>query len=331
MANSRLGMETKAITEGAVMAGLTAVLAMTGIYIPMLAPIVMLVWTLPVVVICLHHGMRAGALTMAVAGLVILIISTPLNALSMLIRSAGPALALGFGLHRSWRTERTLVYTTAAAFIGIAASLAISIFVMGISFAEMFSIDGETVGEIVKMAADYGLLTSIKMTEAELTVYITEIFALMIYLLPAILLISSLTTALTNFMVAQLVLGKLRISLPPVTKLADFQLPLPFIYGIIGGIGLSVAGRYLFPGDPTLPVAGQNITIIFLALYFFQGMGVISHYIRKASPQSQRFYKGLLIVAILITFFYLLVPICFVGVADVFMDFRGLDLLQKKK
>ncbi len=331
MANSRLGMETKALTEGAVMAGLTAVLAMAGIYIPMLTPIVMLVWTLPVVVICLHHGMRAGALTMAVAGLVILIISTPLNALSMLIRSAGPALVLGFGFHRSWRTEKTVIYTTVAAFIGIAASLAISIFVMGLSFEKMFSIDSATVTEVVQMAADYGLLTSIKMTAQELTAYITEIFALMIYLLPAILLISSLTTALTNFMVAQLVLGKLRITLPPVTKLADFQLPLPFVYGIIGGVGLTVAGNYLFPGDLSLPMAGQNITMIFLALYFFQGMGVISHYIKKAPPQSQRFYKLLLVIAIFITFFNLLVPISFIGVADVFMDFRGLDLLKKKK
>jgi uncharacterized protein YybS (DUF2232 family) len=331
MANSRLGIETKAITEGALMAGLTAILALAGIFIPLLSPIVMLIWTLPVVVICLRYGMKAGALTMAAAAFALLLIATPLNALDLLIRSAAPALVLGYGLHRGWRSEKTLAYTSVAALIGIALSLAISIMLMGISLEEMFGVDAETINEVVQLAADYGLLTAMQLTEAEFAASIAEMFTLMLYLIPAGLLITALITALTNLLVARLVLGKLRLPLPPAAGLASFRLPLPFILGLILGMGLPLAGSYLFPGELALPVAGQNITFVFMTLYFFQGMGLISFYLGRVSPQSRRFLKLLLIVAVFLTSFYLLLPICLAGVADVFVDFRKIELATREK
>ena len=141
MPNSKLRMETKAITEGALMAALTAILAMTGILVPFLNPIVMLIWTLPVVIVCIRHGMRAGAATIAVAGFIILGVGTPMNALDMLLTSAAPALFIGCGFYYKWPTERTLFFTAITAIIGLGVVILISIFIMGIGLRQIFGLD----------------------------------------------------------------------------------------------------------------------------------------------------------------------------------------------
>ena len=331
MANSRLGMETKSLTEGALMAALTAILAMAGMFIPILEPVVMMIWTLPVVVVCLRWGMRPGAVTMAAAGLVILIITTPTYAVDMLLRSAGPALLIGYGFRRRWKSEATIFFTALAAFAGLAASYALTFALMGIGLDDMFSVAPETIDEFVRMLTEYGVMEWVQMPAAEFAEYVASFFSTMKYLFPAILLVAGLITAFTNFVAANFVLGKLKVPLPPVTKPSDFRMPFPFIFGFILGMGLTVVGGVFWPGTPLIAQAGQNVMIVFVALYFFQGMGLIFHFIGRAEPSARKFLKVMLIIVILMTFFYFFTVVGLVGVADALFDFRRMGLFNRKK
>ena len=331
MANSRLGMDTKSITEGALMAALTAVLAMAGIYIPPLAPVVMLIWTLPVVVICLRRGMRAGAATMAVAGFVILVIATPTLAIEMLLRSAGPALIIGYGLQRQWKSEHTILFTGIAAFIGLTASFALSFIIMGVDFDGFFSVDPNAIDEIVKMFSDYGFMDQFQMSAPEMADYISAMFVMLKHLFPAILLIAGLSTAFTNFIAANIVLKKLKIPLPPVTKLSTFRLPFGFVFAFILGMGLAVVGGSVLPGIPAAARFGQNIMLVCVACYFFQGLGLIFHFIGKAEPSTRKFWKFSLVLVIFVTFLYFFSIVGFIGVADALFDFRKQGFFAVKK
>ena len=326
MANSRLRVETKAITEGAVMASLTAVLALAGIFIPVINPIVMLIWTLPVVVICIRHGMKAGVATIAVAGILILIIATPVNAFNMLLCSVGPALFIGGGFHYKWSTEKTILYTAAAAAMGLAADLLISSWVMGVSVMRMFTFDPELFEEVAGMIRDSGLMSSMFDSQEELLESVREMFDTMHLMIPAALAIYGLFTALTNYAVARIVLRRLKEQVPPLTKLSTFRLPMPFLLGFITGFGILILCGTYFTDNILLMAAGQNITGVFMVLYAFQGFGLAFYYIGKFAPQMQSTFRFILIFGILLTGFNSLMFISYAGVIDAFFDFRKLDI-----
>jgi uncharacterized protein YybS (DUF2232 family) len=331
MARSKLGIETRAITEGAVMAALTAILALAGAFIPVFGAILMLVWTLPVVLICIRHGMRAGVATITVAGVMILCVTTPLTAFNMMLCSAGPALLIGCGFHSQWRTEKTVFFTAIAAFIGLAADFAISAYIMGLRIGEMFAFDPEFINEVVAMFAEYGFLASAGMTEAEMAESLASLLSQMVYFLPASLVMYSLFTAITNYLVAHWTLRKLKAALPPVTRLSTFRLPLGFIFGFILGFGLLVLGDVFWPEIPMVVTAGQNITAVFLTLYMFQGIGLILFYIGKAPDSMKGFLKFMFILLIVLTALNIMSIIGYIGIADALMDFRKLDLLPKEQ
>ena len=330
MANSRLGMETKAITEGAVMATLTAILAMAGIYIPLLEPFIMMIWTLPVVVVCMRWGMRTGAATMAVAGIIILIASSPLYAAEMILRSTGPALLIGYGFRWKWKTEKTILYTALAAFLGLGLSYAISFLLMGVRFDAFFAVQPETIDEMVALFNDYGLTEAFRLTADEMVDFMTSAFLMIRYLFPSILLISGLFTAITNYAAANFVLRKLKIPLPPVSKLASFRLPFELVFCFIAGFGMTVIGGVFYPETPVVAEIGQNIMTVFIALYMFQGIGLLLYYVEKTPPHMRVFWKIMLIMAIILTAFQFLYIICLTGIIDALLDFRRLELLFKK-
>jgi len=326
MPNSRLSVETKVITEGAIMAALTSVLALAGIFIPVINPIVMLIWTLPVVVICIRHGMRAGAITIAVAGIIILFIASPINAFYMLLGSVGPALFIGNGFYNKWSTEKTVFYAAIAAVIGLALDLFISTRIMGISVAQMYSVEPETIEEMVKTFSDSGLMSRMYSSQEELREALVSISDTMRIMIPAGLVLGGVFTALTNYIVAHIVLRRLKEPVPPFTRLAAFRLPMPFLLGFVSGLAMLILGMS-YADKPALQTAGQNITAVFLVLYAFQGLGLTHYFIgRFAAPHMQRTFKILLVVGIIMSNFYLLILISFAGVIDAFIDFRMLDI-----
>ena len=327
MPNSRLGIETRAITEGALMAVLTAVLALAGIYIPLLEIVVMLVWTLPVVVVCMRHGMRAGAVTMAVAGLIIMMISTPMVAFDMVLRSAGAALLIGNGFRHRWRTEKTLLYTAIAAFAGMVLNLLVTTMVMGISIMDMFIVDTETVNEMVALFADYGLLDSFGASAEEMANTIHSMFSTMRLIFPGALLVYGLMSAVSNYLAADFVLRKLKIPTPPVTKLSTLRLPSLMIFGFLLGFGMTILGFSLWPQEPMVVTVGQNITVVFMALYMFQGLGMLLFFINKTQPGTKGFLKFVLIASVFMTFFGILSIIAYIGIADAIFDFRKIEVM----
>ena len=311
------------------MAALTAILALAGVYVPVLGAIIMLMWTLPVVVVCMRHGMRVGLATIAVAGVAILVITSPAIAFNMLLTSAAPALLIGRGFQRLWRTEKTVLYAAAAACVGLAANVAVSVFVMGLDFSTLFSVSPETLSEMAAVFTEYGMASSLGMSAEEFIDTMVAMMSMLQLVLPAMLLIGGMFMAFTNYMVANTVLRRLKLPIPPLTRLSTFRLPLACVFGFIVGFALDVLGNILWPQRHVLVTIGQNIWLVFLAVYIFQGLGLILYYIGKAPPSMQGFWKFMLIFLIVITAFNFVPIMGYIGIADALLDFRRLETVRK--
>jgi uncharacterized protein YybS (DUF2232 family) len=332
MANSPLRIDKKAFLEVALMAALTAVMGMASIFVPFIEPVLSMVWALPVVAVCLRRGMGAGFVTIAASGAIIAVFTMPELAADMLTRSAPPALLLGYGFLRKWKSETAVFATTIAAIAGFAAAFALSAFVFGIDLEEFFMLQPAMVDDVVAMFMEYmpaggqGFISP-----AELRQLVEKSFDMARYLLPSIIVVLSLVSSLLNYAAANFILGKFKAQLPPVAKLDTFRLPFGVIFAFILGYGLHVSVGAFWPDGDAFMKFGQNLMLVTHALYFFQGMGLILHYMRKAPQGIRVFWRILLVLTVLWTQVFFLLGVGYIGVADALFDFRRIGSWVKEE
>ncbi len=328
MAGSRLGLETKALTEGAVMAALTAVLALAGIYMPLLGMLAALVWTLPVVAICLRHGMKAGVLAMAAAGLIILMAASPITALTMVIPCAGPALLLGEALRKGWPTGRTVFLTTVMTALCTLLSAGLAALLTGISPWEDWLMLKDSLRQGFETAMplyeSMGMLKQLGVTSQQFAAQIEASLNLLEYLLPAVLLLSALLSAGVNYILAHKIFSRLKIKLPPLGHFYQYRQPWWQIWIFIAAFAVTMFAPQLFPGQPRIAQAAGNLMLFYCILFFLQGLAVLAFYSRKLSRGVGILLRAFLIVVLLSG--NLIIPIVLVlaGIVDIFADFRKL-------
>ena len=329
MANSRWSLETRALTEGAVMAALTAILALAGIYMPVLGLLAALVWTLPVVAICLRHGMRAGLLCMIAAALIILIVSSPVTALTLVIPCAGPALLLGQVLRRKWPTGRTILLTTITTAFCMLLSLGLAAFLTGISPWEDWLMLKESMLKsfeaLLPVYESMGVLQQMGISQEEFLAQMTATLELLQYLLPALLFLSALLSAAMNYVLSHQIFRRLKMDLPPMGRFYQFRQPWWQIWGLIFSFA---AALFLPRALPQLTLLNQlvsNILIFYVILYFLQGTAVYVFYTKKCSRLTAVLLRIILLFALLTGNLLVLLALVIGGVVDAFADFRKLE------
>lgn len=131
--------------------------------------------------------------------------------------------------------------------------------------------------------------------------------------LPGLLLATLLFQVWIFLGMGSLLMRRLAPGLVPWQPLHTWRLPDSWIWGFIAG-----ALAALLPGQAT-GVVGANALFVFSALYFFQGVAVLSSLLLKWQvPQPLR---ALAYILLLVQGYSILVLIV-IGVADVWADFR---------
>lgn len=130
-------------------------------------------------------------------------------------------------------------------------------------------------------------------------------------LISAILFISWLNLALGNWL-----LKKNGKELTPWPDYIEWKLPEPLVWLVIGA-GMTV---FVLPGP--IKIIGLNLLIICITVYFFQGLAIVASLLNKWSvPMLIR----ILIYALIFIQTYGIIILSFLGLADVWADFRKLD------
>ena len=332
MAGSKLSLETRALTEGAVMAALTAVLALAGIYMPVLGMLAMLIWTLPVVAICLRHGMRAGVLCMTAAGLIILIVASPVTALTMIIPCAGPALLLGEALRKGWPTGRTIFLTTGMTAVCMVLSFGLAAVLTGISPWEDWLMLKDAMREsfqaILPMYESMGMLKQLGVTQEQFIAQVDAALTLLEYLLPAMVCLSALMSAAVNYIFAQKIFKRLKMPLPPMGRFDEYRQPWWQIWVFIVAFAVTMFAPRLLPDQAWIAQAAGTNMIFYCILFFLQGLAIFVYYTRGLS-------RGLNIMLRMFLLFFLftgnlLLYLVFIvaGIVDIFADFRTLGVYR---
>jgi uncharacterized protein YybS (DUF2232 family) len=112
---------TRGLTEGAILAALTAIIASVGLIAP---PVAVLLSPLPIMLLVIRWGMRIAVLACVIAAAALLQFAGPLNAASAVAMFAPLGLALGWGVRRGLAAQWTIIAGSVAFLIATLAMLA---------------------------------------------------------------------------------------------------------------------------------------------------------------------------------------------------------------
>ncbi len=312
---------TRALVEGALMAGLTAMLALMGIYIPLLQVLTNLVWTIPIVVVTVRHGIAIGIMSTFVAGMLIFALSSPLTAVLLMLQFGGLALVYGYAFNKKLQPGVTLFLGAITAIVSFILAFYASFLVFGLNPAAIITQLRDSIEPTIQLYKEMGLLNSAQVTEEAVRQTLQGVIDVIAKIIPAILVIYGMTSALINYFIAEKVLYKLKNPIPKIPRFMNWRVPWWAIWGFIAAYGINMAGVQL--QNEILLTIGANILLVYEMITFVLGLSVTYYLIDK-------YFAGALIYRLI---FLLLMVFLFkvagliliaIGLTDLIFNYRRL-------
>lgn len=316
--------QTRAMAEGALMAVLTAILALVGIYIPLLNLLTNLVWTIPVVLVTVRHGLLTGVMSITVAGFLIFMLSSPVTALYMILLFGGLALVYGYAFHKGFNPGITLAAGAVTVIISLIIASVFSFLVTGINPLDMAGIMKESMESTIDLYKQLGFFEKYGaqgFTEESVRQTLRVFVQTITLFIPAIIILYGLTSAFINYIISQKILLKLKIEVPRLTPFMYWRLPWWTVWGFILGFGANLAGPYL--QNQTLVLIGSNILMAYSPLLFVLGLSVASFFLHKYF-KGELIYRFFLILFIFFFFRMAVYILTIMGLVDLIFNYRRL-------
>jgi uncharacterized protein YybS (DUF2232 family) len=313
-------MTSGALSEGAMMAALATLLALTGMYLPPLSLVSKVIWTIPIVVLIVRHNLKAGVISLTVAALLVMMFSNPIQAGFLVLQFGFVGLVYGAMLKRNTPPGNVIL---AGGLTAIAAQLAVFFLlsqVGGFSLANFEAGLKAQVEPTLQMYRSLGLIGGQGVTEEILREGLLEIILWVKLLLPGSLIAASILAALMNFLAAVIVLRKLKIPVNPLPPFREWQLPWYLAWGVIAGLGLALAGDYY--QWETAGIVGKNILFIYAPFLFIFGLSVVTYFFKmlKLSAITKTIVAVLAIMNVSLT----VIVVTSLGLFDALLNYRRL-------
>lgn len=310
-------LNTRALVEGAFMAGLTTVMGLLGIIIP---PI-LIVMPIPLAVLVMRRDLRVAVLSLAVTGILMTILyANPLQAAVLLIQFGPLGLVLGL-LYKNYVTAGHALVT--ASLISVIASVAVIalVFLIGeLNLATLQAAANTSLDKVFQMYQQAGL--SVPPEEQKL---LRDSIKTAVSLLPAIWVLSSVLSTILTYIIGSKVLKRLGYKVSALPPFSQWRLPWYSIWGLILGLSFFMAGAKF--NLNWLNITGQNLLMIFGFSFFVVGLSVVVYYF-KVLPLSKPF-KTIMIVLLFIYIGFMYWAVAVLGIFDAIFNIRR-PLIKKE-
>ena len=324
-AHAVAGQHTRGLTEGAVLAALTAVIAAAGLVIP---PVAILLAPLPVMLLVIRWGLRTGVLATVVAGLILLQIFGPLVAFSAL--GFGPVgLALGWGVRHERGPAWTVLAGAAALYASTLVSLVLAMAVLHQDVLTQFirlqttSIQHsialmERLGASSQMVEPLHLLIDAPCGEHHC--FAPPLEALIRSTSLVLVALGALVWGYLCYTVGRSLLRRLGYHIPALPPMLTWRLPRQLAASLVWiSAGLSVAGLWV----PAL--GGLVLSAVFLNLFVFGFLGALVAVTWMTKRQIPRLAQAAVLVLLVTSQSALpLLALAVLGMLDTWHDFRRL-------
>ena len=295
-------------------------LFVAGFVIPLLGQMLALFTPVPLILVTIRNGERAGLTTLVASSLIMSVLGGWQAAAILFLSFGLMAIGIAIGMRRNLNPEQTSLL---GGLLPIAVLGAIVVFYLvrvgknPITEVEVY------LREIIASSAK----TYTTMGLTEMAAMVSSIPDSFIYylsrLLPSITIATSVTQAACCFGIARAILVRKPGAepLPAQPSLVAWHAPDSWVWGLIAALALIVVPQ------ETARFIGWNIAILYAVLYLAQGIAIVEHYLRKTGIRT--FGRGLLLALILAM--PSVVFVIALGIVDIWADFRKVRIPAQTK
>jgi len=319
----------KALAEGALLAVITAIFALIGTFIPLANFFTMLIVAVPIIIVIVRNDLSTGIISSIVAAFLVGILAGPLLALFFYLQFMLLALAYGYFFKYKYSSGRILAVGTFVAAISTVLVITITMLVGQVGIEQQKQALFETVDRTINIYEDYGMMKQFEdqgIDQEELRTMLTNMVKLFIRILPAFLIIGSVFSAITHFIIARIALKRLGHEIPRFSPFSEWHLPWYTIWGLIVGWMSYLLGDIY--NQDIWRILGQNIMVTYGLILFVLGLSVIVYYMRKYN--LSRILRLVIFLMAVIMLNGFIVATIFIGMFDLVADHRKLNKRQEK-
>ena len=306
----------KPVTESGILSAITVVMALIGVYVPVVGWFAALVWPLPIILLIVRHGLRWGLMAIAVSGALMAMLLEPLLALRLIITFAPVAIALGIGYRRGLGAAKLLTY---AGIASVAANAALLILMMLLMNINPLAIQVDAMKEAFD--SSLAMYRGMNLNEAQLAETeknFAAIMEVMSMLLPLVIVMTGLLEAYINFWAADKALRRLgHPDLPVLPAFSEWRLPPVFLYLYgFGLVGMYWGGTREMDGLYQLSI---NVNMLASFFGFIQGMSLLQCLFNHLG--MSRLVRTVIIIVVFLGG-VLWQIVAFTGLFDMVFDYR---------
>jgi len=307
--------KTKPLVEGALLSALTIILSISSVYIPLIGIFLTFLWPVPIIVLCIRHGIRISIMATIVSGLVVAMMTEPLQAFTIVLGFGLIGITLGYAFKQKYTPGKTLLLGAGASILSKIILFALAMLILNINpLVTQMEIFKESLDSVVRFYSTMG------MNNQQLQVLkenFNNMFQLLHIMLPGILIMASFFDAFINFSVAGLVLKRLGHKVGSIPPMREWRMPVFSVPMFLSGIAMMLLYRYY--QIPVLRYLGINVQLVFSLVLMLQGLVVVNFYL-------SRFNTHKIVVAVIFMFIlfnpFLSQIAVWVGLFDLLFDFR---------
>jgi uncharacterized protein YybS (DUF2232 family) len=313
------------LVEGAIFASLTAVIALLGLLVPPLFPLISVIIPLPLAVLVKKRDLVTGALALVVAAALLLVFyGRPVTVMMLLIQLGPLGLLLGVLFKNRVRAGLAVAMATGVAVILNVITLLSGFWFLGINpLAAGSGIYGD-IEQLLNFYQHQGLIEP--GMEDEIRHLFQEMVELMVLLFPANLVLWSLVSTSITYYLGQVVLQRLGYEVEPLPPFRQWQFPWYFVWIVILGLLLFLTGDTL--NKQPLATAGKNLIYLGTFLYLVAGLSVLGFYFNRF--QLSRAVKLILIVALFLYWPFTVILLIILGLVDSLLNIKQAAQHRKK-
>lgn len=275
--SSRHSQGTRALTEGALLAALTIVLYVANVYTQLLIYVI----PVPVAILVVRNGLRAGAVASVVSALGVGLVLGPIDGITVLIRVALVGLVMGGLMAKPARAITTLLATAAAQAGVVITDFLIVAATSGLSPSAMLERLQNAMAEAASQSSAMYERLGVPQQALEQAKAMAELLPQWFEMfLPTILMGGALLAALIAYSTARWILRRTKVEVEALPPFGQWRLGWQWAWGLIAAL---LVGQLLSSvGGEILGRLVSNVVMMYVLLYTVFGMavawGVMEHF-----------------------------------------------------
>lgn len=314
-------IQTKALVEGSIFAGVTALLGIIYYYMQYLG-IIAMVWPVPVIIVGYRNGLKASVLSALAAGFIVSLMTHPLVGIGLLAGFGLPGIVMGYMMKKKLNPYLVVAACGLILSFTMVGEFMLSLKASGIDFAQFVATIDTTYRAQTEMVLNMYRGMGIAEKELEtISSYFNQTLDMMKLIFPSAMVLSGVLFSFIDYKLTRLILKRIGYTIPDVDEFSRLRLPEPYALALLGLSVLSGAASYFkLPGFTT---AALNISTILMLVFAILGLSVVVYY-SKAFGDKYGVPRALRIIMVVFFVLVFMQMIAFLGILDMVLDFRKL-------